>query len=355
MTDKISPILLSAVKCCSVEQCEVICYLRGKNAFGRLSRFDVVTEYPFINAAGLLCYPHELERIAELSCVEYLTSSVKVSTLDDVTEIGAAALSRGSRLTGRGVTLCVMDTGIRPHTDLSIPENRITEFFDAKAGQTVFPYDDNGHGTFVAGVAAGNGTASGGVLKGVAPAARLVGVKVIDSNGEAGAFQVLDGMQWLVDNRKRLGVKVVCMSFGSTPTDVNDPLKRGAEVLVANGMTVVCASGNSGADTVKSPALSRAVIGVGAVDENGKVAEFTSRGYVNGYAKPEIYAKGVGVSGTSIDGTYGKMNGTSAAAPYVAGACCLLLERFPSLTPARIKEILLMSSRNIDGNFVLTV
>lgn len=352
MTGKLSPFLLQAVRCCSLERHRVIVYLNGASARRGISRFEILGEYPFLGAVGIACYPYELEHLAKLPCVEYVTSDVKVSALDTVTESAASALSRTTTLTGKGVTLCVMDTGIRPHTDLCVPENRIEEFYDVKARASVFPYDDNGHGTFVTGVAAGSGTASGGVLKGIAPRARLVGVKVIDGSGEAGAFQVLDGMQWVVDNRRRLNIKVVCMSFGSTPTDVNDPLKRGAEVLVANGITVVCASGNSGENTVKSPALSREVIGVGAVDERGKVTEFTSRGLVNGYQKPEVYAKGVDVSGTAAEGTYGKMNGTSAAAPYVAGACCLLLERFPSLTPRRMKEIILTSSRNVGGNFV---
>ncbi|MEG2453439.1 MAG: S8 family serine peptidase, partial [Clostridia bacterium] len=181
----------------------------------------------------------------------------------------------------------------------------------------------------------------------------IVGVKVIKANGESGAFSVLDGMQWVLDNRRKLNIRVACMSFGSNPFEQNDPLKRGAETLVRSGIAVVCASGNSGENAVKSPATSMEVISVGAVNEKNEIADFTSRGYVNGRQKPEIYASGVDVIGLEAFGTYGKMSGTSVSTPYVAGAACLLVERFPSITPHRIKEILLKTAENIDGHFVL--
>ena len=120
-------------------------------------------------------------------------------------------------------------------------------------------------------------------------------------------------MQWLFDNCARLGVKVACMSFGADPLVSADPLKAGAEMLSRRGITVVCASGNSGAGSLKSPGVSPEVITVGAVD------------------------------------TYALMTGTSVSAPYVAGACCLLHERYKALTPREAKRMIVASSVVRDG------
>ena len=133
------------------------------------------------------------------------------------------------------------------------------------------------------------------------------------------------------------------MSFGAEP-EARDPLCIGAETLVKNGICVVAASGNSGSGSVKSPAVSPYVISVGAVDDDYKVAEFTSTGTVNGQAWPDVYAKGVKIAGLGSGG-YVKMSGTSVAAPYIAAACCLLKQKYPDLSPLEIKKIILREAQ----------
>lgn len=351
---KLSPNLANAVRACGDGQIKVIAYVKNRACFNALHSFDVRREYPFINAVGLCCRAFELEKLSKIPAVEYILEGTKVFTLDDGLSFEAVdGLSYPRSLTGKGTGLCVLDTGLAPHLDFCLPVSRIIEFKDM-LNEKSSPYDDNGHGTFVTGVAAGNGVTSGLKYKGVAPDADIISVKVIGGEGEGGAFAVLDGMQWTLDNRKRLNIGVCCMSFGSTPQDINDPLKRGAEVLIRNNIAVVAASGNSGLNKLKSPAVSPEVISVGAVDDSGEVAEFTSRGYVAGRQKPEIYASGVDVISTAKGSAYGRMSGTSVAAPYIAGACCLLLQRFPSATPHRLKEMLLLSSKpNNDGKYIL--
>ena len=94
-------------------------------------------------------------------------------------------------LTGRGAVLAVLDTGVSPHVDISVPRDRVRAFKDFVGGGE-FPYDDNGHGTFVTGVAAGGGLLSAGEVRGVAPQAEIVSVKVIGASGETGAFTILE-------------------------------------------------------------------------------------------------------------------------------------------------------------------
>ncbi len=352
MNKKLSP-ALCGIKTLSDEKIRVLVYMRP-DSFRVPNGFSVIGEYPFIGAAAVETEGWRLSELVRVPYVEYVQESTRVFTLrDDMLSNTASSFAYSGNLTGRGVTLCVLDTGLSPHLDFCLPVNRIKDFKDI-VGNKEYAYDDNGHGTFVTGVAAGAGVSSGGRYKGLASNAEVVGVKVIGGEGEGGAFSVLDGMQWLLDNRKRLDVRVCCMSFGSTPTDVNDPLRRGAEVLVRNGVAVVAASGNSGINALKSPAISPEVISVGAVNEKNEVADFTSRGYVGGRQKPEVYADGVEVISTVSGATYGKMSGTSVAAPYVAGACCLLLEKYPSATPHRLKEMILKScALSREGNFVL--
>ena len=315
-------------------------------------RFRVVNEYPFIRSVGIECGLEEAIALGRMAEVEYVSGESRVHCLGDVFD-GQVALSMSSetRLTGEGVNLCVMDTGVNLHSDFSIPKERIMHFVDIVGGEE-YPYDDNGHGTFVAGVAIGNGILSGKRIHGVAPRANVVGLKVIGKDGESGTFKILDGMQWLFDNFRTYGRRVVCMSFGADPLEYADPLKIGAEMLSRSGIVVVAASGNSGENSLKSPSISDEVISVGAVDDNFSIAQFTSRGVYNGVIRPDVYAKGVKVRGVKSGGAYTVMTGTSAAAPYVAGACCLLCEKYRNITQKQAKNAILASSKNINGNLV---
>jgi len=316
-------------------------------------RFHVIHEYPFVRSVGIECGLEEAIALGRMSEVECVSGESRVSCLSDETsESDVLSFSTKSRLTGDGVNLCVMDTGVSPHSDISIPRERIVHFVDVVNGENS-PYDDNGHGTFVTGVAVGNGMLSGGTISGVAPRSNVVGLKVIGKDGESGTFKILDGMQWLFDNFRTYGIKVVCMSFGADPLEFADPLKIGAEMLSRSGLIVVAASGNSGENHLKSPAISDEIISVGAVDDTLRVAEFTSRGVYNGKTRPDVYAKGVNVRGIKTSGTYTLMTGTSASAPYVAGACCLLCEKYKNITPQQAKSAVLSSAKNMNGNLVL--
>lgn len=337
------------------ESAQAIVRVRNPLHLGMLERnFEVTALYPFIRSVGIKCALKDAIKLERMQEVEYVSAQSKVFALENenipLDNLNIAnSLSLPRELDGDGVTMCVMDTGVSVHSDLSIPRERIVHFVDMINGDGE-PYDDNGHGTFVAGVAAGNGTLSGGKIIGVAPRANIVGIKVIGENGESGTFKILDGMQWLFDNFRQYGIRVVCMSFGAEPQSYADPLKMGVEMLARSGLTVVVASGNSGENALKSPAISNEVIAVGAVDDENKLAPFTSRGIYQGAIRPDVFSDGVNVKGISAGGTYSTMTGTSAAAPYVAGACCLLCQKYRNITPRQIKHAIVNSAMDIDGN-----
>lgn len=349
------------------EKIDALVRVRNPLQLGLLERnFDVIKSYPFIRSVGIKCGLNEAIRLERMQEVEYVSAQSTVFALSDFDEKNQEkAYSNGmfsqypiakfsNELTGDGVTLCVMDTGINPHCDLSVPKNRIVHFEDMVGGEDK-PYDDNGHGTFVAGVACGDGLTSAREVVGVAPKANVLGIKVIGDNGESGTFKILDGMQWLFDNFRQYGVKVVCMSFGAEPLSYADPLKIGVEMLSRSGLIVVAAAGNSGENSLKSPAISNEIIAVGAVDKEDRIAEFSSRGVYQGAKRPDVYADGIKVKGIKAGGSYTYMSGTSVAAPYVAGACCLLCEKYKNITPYQAKQAVLYHSSIVDGARVFRI
>jgi len=130
---------------------------------------------------------------------------------------------------GKGVTICFIDTGIFPHFDFVFPKNKIIKFIDLINNKNE-PYDDNGHGTFVAGICSGNGIFSCS-RKGVATDANIISIKALKSSGESNSNVILDAMQWVYENYKKYKISIVCMSFGADFLDKHDPLSKGAQAL----------------------------------------------------------------------------------------------------------------------------
>lgn len=278
--------------------------------------------------------------------------------------VGAAAAQRAGA-TGKGVGIAIIDSGVAPRADLTRPANRIRAFKDFVNGRTK-PYDDNGHGTHVAGDAAGNGFASGGKYKGAAPQASIIAVKVLDSKGSGSDSVVIRGIQWCIANRKRLGIRVLNLSFGKPALEpcADDPVCQAIGKAVKAGLVVTVSAGNDGPDegTVSSPGISPFAITVGAVDDqrtvrrsDDKAAAYSGRGpAIGGLTKPDLLAPGSNIVSLNVPGSvlerenfgnrvgnnYIGLTGTSFAAPIVAGTAAQLLQKRPGLRPAEVKELL---------------
>ena len=325
-------------------------------------------DLPFINAYAVVIEGGKLEDTAKADIVQYISDDIEMSSLLNVAaqEVGARAINN-TGYTGKGVGIAILDTGIYPHQDFIRPRNRIIAFKDF-VNNKLSPYDDNGHGTFVAGVAAGSGYESGGKYKGIAPEASLIGVKVMDKNGSGNSSDILAGMQWVADHQKEYKIKVLSLSLGAQPSGSRmDPLAAAVEEIWRRGIVVVAAAGNAGPsqNTIATPGVSPLILTVGAVDDNrtpkyedDKIAEFSSRGPVNrNLVKPDIVAPGVGITAPDADleytGSrrpealkipYKSMSGTSVATPVVSGAAALLLGKNPEMTPSEVKEALMKNA-----------
>ena len=366
---KIDERLIQTVTALKTSEVESIVYLTDLKYINLLANEDsirILKVFDFIKAVGVTTSLSTLQHVAKEDFIKYATVNSTVCTqVSKAKELMNLGNFYKDNYMGQGINVAVIDTGISPLPDFCMPENRIIKFVDLVNNKNI-PYDDNGHGTFISGVLLGNGLLSKGKYAGVAPKAGLIAIKALDANGEAGAFRILDAMQWVYNNHIKYNIKVVCMSFGSEPLPKHDPLVQGAEMLWKTGITVVVAGGNSGpeAHTIKSPGVSARVITVGGLDDGRdggdfKVADFSSRGPAGFILKPDILAPSTNIISNNKEIVNGKgytiMSGTSVATPMIAGVACLVLQKYPFARPEQIKNFILHSghrlnlSRNEEG------
>lgn len=318
-----------------------------------------------------------VEKLAILPQVDFIADDATSTTLMDVARpaVGGDKAEQYG-LTGKEIGIAVLDTGVYPHADLALNKNRIIAFKDF-VNEKEFPYDDNGHGTHVAGTAAGNGYMSKGQYQGMAPEANIIGVKVMDKNGSGNTSDIVAGMQWILENKHRYNIRIASLSLGSDPDllEREDPLVKGVEALWNAGIVVVAAAGNEGPKqkTINSPGISRRIITVGATDDHktiditdDTIADFSSRGPTKERVeKPDIVAPGLNIQSLAADRQfvpedkvtrykfkkmkkpYTGKSGTSMATPIVSGTIALLLEKEPKLIPDEVKVRLLSTTTPI--------
>mgnify|MGYP000085973193 CR=1 FL=1 len=252
--------------------------------------------------------------------------------------------------TGKGIGVAVLDTGIFPHIDFG---SRISVFRDF-TGVRRSPYDDNGHGTHVSGILAGDGTASGGKYKGAAPGCSIAALKVLDRFGNGSREDVMRAFRWIMEFGSIYHIRIVNISVGTTSRDHKEQtdLLEGVEKLWDLGFVVVAAAGNQGpgAGTVTAPGSSRKIITVGSSDLLTGRTAISGRGPTfECVCKPDLVAPGnhVLACAPGADNGYGVKSGTSMSTPLVAGAAALMLEKNPELTNVQIKMKLKESARDM--------
>ena len=353
---KLCPILSAKIMSQSREEVPII--LQFKDASQNLKQ-DISnlstkfkSELSIIDGFAGYLTTEDIYRIINNPEVEYISFDSRVYTLLDIANPTMNAYFPHDRgFKGEGITVAIIDTGVAPHDDLTKPINRIIGFKDI-INKKDNPYDDNGHGTHVAGIIAGNGLSSRAKYVGVAPKSNILVVKALDENGSGNTSDIIAAISYIVENKDKYNIKVINLSLG-TPANSpchRDPLCKAVNMAVKSGITVVTAAGNSGPKegTIMSPGISDSVITVGAVDDkrtidtsDDEIAPFSSRGpTLEGLIKPDIVAPGVNIksiSNTKIDG-YSSLSGTSMATPLVSGSVALLLNKYGNLSPRNIKK-----------------
>jgi serine protease AprX len=309
-------------------------------------------------------------------------ASIDLGSMYNLTRSVGAQRAWAQGVTGQGVTVALIDTGVAPVPGLDAPDKVLDGpdlSYESQTPATRY-LDGYGHGTHMAGIIAGADAGLdpqrpvAGKFAGVAPGAQLLNMKVAAGDGGADVSQVIAALDWVVEHRNDVGmnVRVANLSYGteSLQSWQVDPLARAVENAWNHGIFVVASAGNSGlqSPTLLMPARDPHIMAVGAVDHDGTastldddVADFTNGGNVG--RRPDLLAPGKSVVSLRVPSSYvdlthpeGRLagdsagrffrgSGTSQAAAVVAGEAALLFQANPNLTPDQVKAALLQTSR----------
>jgi len=338
----------------------------------------------------------------EVAFVSYDRPTQSMGHLSATTGADAVRPSNGpaTGLDGAGIGIAILDSGIyKDHTDFLDKGNNVRVVYSQDFTGENRTDDPYGHGTHVAAIAAGGGRVSNSSYLGIAPAANLINLRVLNSQGSGMISNTLAALDWIMANKATYNIRVVNMSLGTPAIDSykNDPVCRAVRQLVNAGVVVVVAAGNNGKNAagqkaygmIHSPGNEPAALTVGAVNTFGTdarnddgVASYSSRGPTRSYwtdslgvkhydhlMKPDLVAPGnkileaksvnnllaaqnsqlsANVSPVAVrDQMY--LSGTSMASPVVAGAAALLLQANPNLTPNMVKAILMYTAQPLSG------
>ncbi len=324
----------------------------------------------FVNVGNLVSVStqaNQLDAIRQLPGVAAVYPERRHRALldDSVASLGAPQVwemrdDMDRPLTGRGMRVAILDTGIDyAHPDLGgcvgktckvlagVDFSGLSAEGDESPSTNELDFRDyNGHGTHVAGIVAADGQ-----VRGVAPEAQLYAVKVLDDSGFGGTTGIIAGIEWAIDPdddpATDNGAHVMNLSLGGS---IDAAMDEAVNTAMEAGVVVVVAAGNNGRyNSVDSPGSAEKVITVGAIDKEDKIASFSSRGPVLGdYIKPDLVAPGVDINSTWLNGAHKPLQGTSMAAPHVAGAAALLRQLHTQLSTAEIKALLVNGSRGLE-------
>lgn len=313
------------------------------------------------------------------------------------------------RFTGRGVTIALIDAGFHPHADLTQPLNRIRAWVDASAFPTTvlrfapdepptWPQWDTGrnrqwHGTMTSVVTAGNGARSHGLYRGLASDAELILIQVTNDAHGITDDAIVRALRWTAEHAKEFGIRVVNLSIGgaSILAPPDNPIDDAVRDLVALGVTVIAAAGNDAVRCLAPPASAPDALTVGGLDDHSVFSHdeielwHSNYGTAEDHAqKPELAAPSIWVAAPVLPGSgveaeaqqlfaqrhrgpdapaverriaelklitpyYQHVDGTSFAAPLVAGVVACMLEANPALSPGIIRQMLLATAQPVAG------
>lgn len=304
-------------------------------------------------------------------------------------------LNADPRFTGKGITICFIDSNFYPHPDLTAVKNRIRIIADIP-NDTIVAHDQpvqSWHGTMTSVVCAGNGYLSDGLYKGIACNAELVLLKIEDDAGQIKDENIVKALEWVLQHHRQYQIRIVNLSVSGDETFSyrQSRIDALAEQLISLGIVVVAAVGNDATGVVKAPANSPNVIAVGGIDDENKLDQTAGKLYhstfgktADGLMKPELVAHAVWIAAPLLPNTneqkeaaelyeqlqtandenkqtivqrmqtckyisphYMHVDGTSFAAPIVSAVIAQLLEINPALTPAMVRSVLLSTAKRI--------
>ena len=263
-----------------------------------------------------------------------MSSSAKIPSI-----ISGAAVFHKKGITGKGITIAILDSGFAHHPDIT--PDRIPAFHDFINYKNSL-YDDYAHGTHVAGIIASS-------CIGIAPQSNIIPLKILDSKGNGNTDIFIEAIQWILAHQFSYNIQIVNISIGGSTSELkqeNNRLNLWVSRLWDAGLTVCCSAGNNGPapGSITAPGNCKQVITVGSYDGR----HFSSAGPLLPYiTKPELTAPGLHILSLKPGGGYITKNGTSMSVPFISGICALLLQKYPGLTNDQIKICLMNAAQTI--------
>lgn len=328
-----------------------------------------------INTCGIISArlnTKAIERLLEYPEIEYICFDEYLSLCGmSISTANKVKLSNKSNITGKGVGIGIIDSGVYPHMDLLTPSNKVGLFTDIIDG-LIYPYDDNGHGTCTSGIIAGSGNRSNNMYCGVAPGSTLYCYKAFDKFGKGFVSDILYSLELIILDSEKYNIKVICLPFEllyynqfiiscfdilfKTCTDkgIVPVVPSGSNRNIEGSLTGIALCKNcitvSGLDTTSSP----------------KPYTYSSSGLIKNNSKPDLCAacvdivslncntayisqkNGIKLYPSKLEKSYTTFSGTSLAAAYISGLCALLFENNPSLNFKDIVSLLKLSCEDLD-------
>ena len=357
----------------------------------------VTSQLEIIDAVGANLSPAALEALRADSRITQITANAVAESSDgkddgkgdknktgkasqvipatDYPDVTGADMVWKQGITGKGVTVAVLDTGIDLHPSLLVREDgknrQIVAWVDFIDKNNKNPIDPNGHGTHIAGIIGNSEIGADKEYNGMAPGVDLVGVRVLDQTGYGTYETIIKGLQWVIQNKEKYNIRVVNLSLQTAVHSPYwaDPLNKAVTKAWSEGLVVITVAGNAGPDpmTVSVPGNNPYAVTVGAFTDNytpsdwsdDYITPFSGAGpTLDGFVKPDLIAPGAHMVSTLpnnsviaanheanwVSGKYFSMAGTSQASAVVSGTAALMIARNPKLTPDQVKYRLMISA-----------
>lgn len=330
-------------------------------------RCEVISTLPSLNCICANLSLRAITRLAEYPEVRYISfDGLALLCGNTIQSSNRIKNYKTVKFTGKNVGVGIIDTGVYPHSDLLHPNNKIKKFLDL-INDYKYPYDDNGHGTFMAGLICSSGFASKGKFSGIALGSHIYSIKAFNELGRGFVSDILKAIEILISESVDYNIKVLCLPFETLEYNkfILSLFSKLFDKCVKNGITVIVPSGHNGNITNSITGISTLsnCITVGGVDSRKEITpyKYSSSGPCRKLEKPDLVAACVNITSlntnkgyiserngmklypSSLDEPYTNFTGTSCAVAFISGICTLLIEKNPNLTFKDVVSLLKLS------------
>ncbi|MCB2290377.1 S8 family serine peptidase [Clostridium sp. CS001] len=316
---------------------------------------DILRHIPSISCICAILTPSAIDRLLEYPQITYICfDSYAHLCGNSILSSNGISFQSNYELTGKGVGIGIIDSGVYPHCDLLNPSNKIKKFVDL-VNNLNYPYDDNGHGTFISGLICGSGYGSKGMYKGVAKESHLYMIKAFNKLGKGFISDILFSLETLINESSDFNIKVLCLPFETLETNefVLSLFSTLFELAVSKNLVIIVPSGSSNniKSSIRGISTLANCITVGGYDstKDPKIYEYSSCGPYQKLDKPNLIAACVDICSLTSDtkfisekngmklypphitNLYTSYTGTSCSAAFISGICALLYENNKNL------------------------